>query len=355
MLRHDKTDSPAFHPPESQRTGTADPGKGENMRKVFSFMVLMLLLTSMLTLALNVHPTRATTGQTPTGWYWPAGADDTSGQWGFLSWSPKRNQWHLAQDFNNGQGQPVYALADGEVVLSRTDVGGYGPGGTAGGALVARFETSAEVFFIALYGHLDNPHAMGKVEAGQILGYSNDYDPPHLHFGIHPGYELPANPWQGYTSNESVTYGWVDPVQFLLSNRPFAAANPSASFTITPSTSVLVNETITFDSSASTNPGEAIVSYEWDFGDNNRTITTMPIINHAYSLPDTYYVTLTEINDKGLTDSYTSSVNVQSPSILLLTHYIELAILLVVIAATIVTLRGANARRNRYKKYYSPL
>lgn len=198
----------------------------------------------MLTLAFSIQPTRAETGQTPTGWYWPAGTDSTGGQYGFLAYSAKRNEWHLAQDFNNAQGLPVYAIADGEVVLSQTNVGGYGPGGTPGGALIARFETSAGEFFIALYGHVDNPHAVGKVEAGQMLGYTNNYDPPHLHFGIHPGYGLPANPWQGYTSNKSNTYGWVDPVQFLLNNHPLTA-NPSPTPTPTPTATPIPTPTPT--------------------------------------------------------------------------------------------------------------
>lgn len=190
------------------------------MKKTFSFIILTLLLTSTLTLAFNIQPARAEPEQSPTGWYWPAGTGDTGGYLGFLDWNPIFNGWHLAQDFKLDQGLPVYAIADGEVVLSRTDVGGYGRDGTPGGAIVARFETSTEEFFIALYGHIDNPYAEGKVEAGQILGYINDYDPPHLHFGIRPGYELPENPWRGYTYDESETYGWVDPVQFLLNNHP---------------------------------------------------------------------------------------------------------------------------------------
>ena len=186
--------------------------------------------------------------QTPTGWYWPAGTGDTGGWLGFMGWNQAFNGWHLAQDFPLDQGLPVYAIADGEVVLSGTDVGGYGPGGTPGGALVARFMTSAEEFFAALYGHIDNPHAEGKVEAGQILGYTNDYDPPHLHFGIHPGYELAENPWRGYTHNESETYGWVDPVQFLLNNTPptttmFADGFESGSFSTWTGRSVTSGET----------------------------------------------------------------------------------------------------------------
>lgn len=192
------------------------------MKKTISFIILMLLPIILLTLAFNIQSTGVKPEQSPTGWYWPAGTSDAGGHLGFLDRSPKFNGWHLAQDFKRDQGLPVYAIADGEIVLSRTDVGGYGRDGTPGGAIVARFKTSTDEFFIALYGHIDNPKATGKVGAGQILGYINDYDPPHLHFGIHPGYKLPENPWRGYTYNESETYGWVDPVQFLLNNHPHA-------------------------------------------------------------------------------------------------------------------------------------
>jgi hypothetical protein len=49
---------------------------------------------------------------------------------------------------------------------------------------VARFNTFADVAFNALYGNIENPHAVGKAEAGQILGYVNSYN--YFHFGIHP-------------------------------------------------------------------------------------------------------------------------------------------------------------------------
>lgn len=201
------------------------------MNKAFSFIVLTLLLTSTLALAF-FQPTRAEPELTSTGWYWPAGTGNTGGWLGFMEWNPSFNGWHLAQDFKLDQGLPVYAIADGEVVLSRTDVGGYGLGGTPGGALVARFETSAGEFFCALYGHIDNPHAVGKVEKGLLLGYTNGYD--HLHFGIHPGYELAENPWRGYTHNESETYGWVDPLQFLSNSHPASVSPEFVAFLILP-------------------------------------------------------------------------------------------------------------------------
>jgi hypothetical protein len=60
-----------------------------------------------------------------------------------------------------------------------------------------------------------------------VLGNLNDYDPSHLHFGIHPGTDYPSdeNPWRGFireteyaTAND--TYGWVDPIEFLETHAP---------------------------------------------------------------------------------------------------------------------------------------
>ena len=191
----------------------------------------------MMVLASDIQSITASTEQTPTGWYWPTGTNDTGGWLGFMEWNEAYDGWHLAQDFPLQQGKPVYALADGRVVLSSTTVSGYGPNRTPGGALVARFQTSDGDYFAALYGHITSPHATGEVEAGEILGYTNEYN--HLHFGIHPGYELAANPWMGYTHVEGETYGWVDPIQFLLNTSPVPltptpSPSPTPSLTPTP-------------------------------------------------------------------------------------------------------------------------
>jgi len=74
---------------------------------------------------------------------------------------------------------------------------------------------------LLVYGHLDNPHGIGSVYAGEIIGYSNAFSPPHLHFAVHPGYDPePTNPWRGYTDDTNNTYGFTDPI-------PFLAAHPA--------------------------------------------------------------------------------------------------------------------------------
>ena len=76
---------------------------------------------------------------------------------------------------------------------------------------------------------------------------------------------------------------------------------PVASFIYSPENPI-VNESVTFNASASYDPdpdGE-IVSYEWNFGDGNTTTTVNPIITHAYTAHGTYNITLnvTDIENK---------------------------------------------------------
>ncbi len=164
----------------------------------------------------------ANAGTMPSGWYWPTGAgfDHVSfcNYLGWLGYNSPAYPWHLAQDMCNGNssGNPVYSIGEGDIILSRSDVSGYGPGYTNGGALVARYQAADGMWFTVLYGHLNDPHAVGHVSAGEILGYSNAWNPPHVHFAIHPGFDPePNNPWRGYTANRSTTYGFTDPIPFL--------------------------------------------------------------------------------------------------------------------------------------------
>jgi len=84
---------------------------------------------------------------------------------------------------------------------------------------------------------------------------------------------------------------------------------PTASFTLSPSIPV-VNETITFDASASSDPDGHIVQYEWDFDDGNYINEIDPTTTHAYTTAGIYTVMLTVIDNATVTQKMMDVFNV---------------------------------------------
>jgi murein DD-endopeptidase MepM/ murein hydrolase activator NlpD len=106
---------------------------------------------------------------------------------------------------------PVYALADGKIVLSRT-ASGYG------GVFMIDF-TFKGVERCALYGHI-RPSSLPKLDAKVIkgeqigllgTGYSTETDGErrHLHFAILSDNRLSI---LGYVQTKSELSGWTDPL-----------------------------------------------------------------------------------------------------------------------------------------------
>jgi hypothetical protein len=151
------------------------------------------------------------------GWYYPTGSSNYQ-YLGWLGYNPNFNGYHLAQDMANPEGDPVYAVDYGEVLYSQC-VGGYGgpSGGTCGGAVAIQHRAKDGTWFTALYGHLHNYVSAGtRVYAGDVIGYSNNWSPPHVHFGVRLGANPdPANWYVGYTSSTSNTLGFTNPNTFL--------------------------------------------------------------------------------------------------------------------------------------------
>ena len=84
---------------------------------------------------------------------------------------------------------------------------------------------------------------------------------------------------------------------------------PIASFVYTPAAPE-INQTVTFDASGSIPDGGTIVSYRWDFGDDNVTTVSDPIVTHAYTSAETYTVTLTVTDSEELNSTATESLTV---------------------------------------------
>jgi PKD repeat protein len=85
---------------------------------------------------------------------------------------------------------------------------------------------------------------------------------------------------------------------------------PIASFTYSP-TEPLVNETMVFDASGSSDADGTIVSYVWDFGDDTVENHTDSTVTHVYTSAGTYNVTLTVTDDDGLFSSFSDVVKVR--------------------------------------------
>ena len=86
--------------------------------------------------------------------------------------------------------------------------------------------------------------------------------------------------------------------------------HPVAAFTFSPP-DPLVHEVVTFDASTSTPDGGEIVSYTWDFGDENIITTSNPIITHAYSTYRTFTVTLNVTDSEGKWDTESKQITVE--------------------------------------------
>jgi len=82
---------------------------------------------------------------------------------------------------------------------------------------------------------------------------------------------------------------------------------PVASFTYSPQNPV-VGEQITFDASSSYDTDGQIVSYNWDFGDGNTA--EGQVVNHACTGPGDYSVSVSVIDNDGLSNSESKIITV---------------------------------------------
>lgn len=134
---------------------------------------------------------------------------------------------HTGADLPARVGTGVYPVSDGEVLYLS---GGSGTGWGEGNVAVFVRHESEEGPFVALYGHIWSDLAPGDaVHEGEPLGLVGRYDIvrpdgvvrgiPHLHFGIHPGAEMPTGPTGQMPDPDCAhpeqTAGFVAPMTFL--------------------------------------------------------------------------------------------------------------------------------------------
>jgi heat shock protein HslJ len=112
-------------------------------------------------------------------------------------------------------------------------------------------------------------------------------------------YQVSESAMQIYSSDRVLTYS-LTPL-----NRPEEINPPQGRINI-PAEG-FVNQVITFDGSASS--GEVtIISYRWDFGDG--WMGTGAVVQHVYTNPGTYSVSLVVTDERGENDTEFASINI---------------------------------------------
>jgi PKD repeat protein len=96
----------------------------------------------------------------------------------------------------------------------------------------------------------------------------------------------------------------------LLSGCLFENQPPRASFAFSPQDPE-PGELITFDGTGSYDPDGHITSYRWEFGDGSEDFG--PTVEHSYTDPGSYTVTLTVTDDKGATGSASRELTILEP------------------------------------------
>ncbi len=92
-------------------------------------------------------------------------------------------------------------------------------------------------------------------------------------------------------------------------------APPTASFSVSPSRPVILNQT-SFDATSSFDRDGLIVQYIWDFGDGGTLLTAnTPIVVHSYDTAAVFLVSLTVIDDGGATGFTSKNVTLSASDI----------------------------------------
>jgi hypothetical protein len=165
----------------------------------------------------------------PTGWCLPTGTSKLGNYLGWHGTNPYfPGKYHLAKDVDADEGDNVYAIADGTVLIKRADVAGYGGEGKSGGGMIVRHTAADGTTFDVLYAHLKDMTYKASVEYGDVIAkvgpypYADGSRHDHLHFavsypvrdsGFYQGSRGKDPIWSGYGATDN---GFKDPLRFLL-------------------------------------------------------------------------------------------------------------------------------------------
>jgi hypothetical protein len=109
---------------------------------------------------------------------------------------------------------------------------------------------------------------------------------------------------------DGVNSSWSDLLMVNVSQEGSKRSIPVGMFTVSENASS--NQTIVFDASNIYDSDREIVSYHWDFGDRTTGVGKNPM--HTYQFPGTYTVTLTIIDNTGMTGNLSKVISIVAGS-----------------------------------------
>ncbi|OUE27402.1 PKD domain-containing protein [Clavibacter michiganensis] len=144
---------------------------------------------------------------------------------------------------------------------------------------------------------------------GTVTGYAWDFGDGVQASGAQQSHTYAAAGTYTVTLTVTDDRGTTDRTQQELTVKT-APANIAPTAVVTATATDLTAE---LDGSASTDADGTVASYAWDFGDGGTG--TGPTPTHAYAAGGTYTVTLTVTDDKGLTGTASTQVQVTAPPV----------------------------------------
>ncbi len=179
---------------------------------------LLLCLTAAVILAIATSVYAI--ANTPTGFVYPTGTAALGGYAGWLAHEDGYfpGLYHLGKDIDANEGDPVYAIDDGDVYAVNNS-SAWGQGNVA---LLVRHKLSDGTVFLTIYGHIVSSLSDGdNVVAGEAIGVIGHYvNGDHLHFGIRPGTNTSAPLGRNGMGEYDDPKGFVDPVDWITTRNP---------------------------------------------------------------------------------------------------------------------------------------
>jgi PKD repeat protein len=205
--------------------------------------------------------------------------------------------------------EPTYACPDtvGEVTLTLTATDKDGASAQASAAVsvvVIKLSADANGPYSGAVGEPVVFDGSGSTPAEVIVSYNWDFGDGETDVGV----EISHSYAQTGTYTVTLTIAGADQEDTDTTTAAIADGNQPPTAAVDAELIPKAEPCYRFTGSESSDPDGEIVSYVWDFGDQNTG--TGEVVEYCYAEPGNYAVTLTVTDDEGATDSASLDVSV---------------------------------------------